>query len=238
MAVLLGIELLAGCGLISGENISSSLLGNVVDSTGAPVPAAQITVTNSGTGTSVNAVTDWKGTYLVPQVVGRYVRCCYPELRFSDLPRHYSAPLLGGGQAGGCRAQPGTVKQTVTVTDVGSMVSTDSMTIANSVSTRQLADLPTAHQTVDAFIGLAPGVQSYGDATNPAIGGGTHWGSVNLTLNGVGVNDPGNSGAVTVQGTGLLVLPPPRSIQELKVQGNGMSAKYRAHSEVALGTPA
>jgi hypothetical protein len=112
------------------------------------------------------------------------------------------------------------------------------MGISNSVSTTQLQNLPTSMQTVDAFISLSPGVQSAGDATNPPIGGGTHWGSVNFTLNGVGVNDPGNSGAVTVQGVGLLVLPPPSSIQELKVQANNVTAENRSHSTVTLVTKA
>src|SRR6185312_1756393 len=112
----------------------------------------------------------------------------------------------------------GALQQVVTVTDEAPLINTDSMTIGESVTSSQLASLPTAQQTLDAFVALAPGVQSSGDATNPEIGGGSHWGSVNYTLNGVEVNDPGNSGGVTVQGVGLLVLPPPSSIQELSVQ--------------------
>lgn len=132
--------------------------------------------------------------------------------------------------------QVGNLKQEVTVVSQVPLVQTDSIGVGNSVSTEQLENLPTALQTVDAMIATAPGVQlaNGGDATNTPIGGGTHWGSVNYTLNGVEVNDPGNSGAVTVQGVGLLVLPPPSSIQELKVQSNNMTAESRGKSQVTL----
>ena len=52
-------------------------------------------------------------------------------------------------------------------------------------------------------------MQAYGNATNPPIGGGRLWGSVNFTLNGVEVNDPGNSGGVQnlpFGGTAVLIM--------------------------------
>jgi hypothetical protein len=130
----------------------------------------------------------------------------------------------------------GSITQRVTVVGRSPLVQTDSTHISGSVTTRQLADLPTQLQTIDAFMSLAPGVQALpgGDNNNPPIGGGTHWGSVNFTLNGVGANQSGNSGGVDVQGVGMLVLPPPASIQELKIQSSDMSAKYKGESNVNI----
>src|SRR5690348_2576270 len=128
--VLLCVQVFAGCEFLLSQNITSSVLGNVVDSSGAPVVGAQVTVTNSGTGISVNAVTDSKGTYLVPALLAGTYDVAISKSGFQT----YRAAAVRLYSAEARRVDGvlnlGAVQQTVTVTDVGSMVSTDSMTIA------------------------------------------------------------------------------------------------------------
>src|SRR5689334_6771509 len=54
------------CGLAFGQVIVSSIVGHVTDASGASVPAAQITVTNTQTGVSLKTITGGEGTYSVP----------------------------------------------------------------------------------------------------------------------------------------------------------------------------
>ncbi len=236
--ILLWLQMFLVCGVLLGQTITSSIVGNVVDPSGAAVPGAQITVTNIGTGVITKMTTDSKGTFSVPGLLAGVFDVTVEKEGFKTFEATAVRVVSSETKRVDAKLSMGAVQQTVTVNDRASMLNTDSMTIGESVSSAQLANLPTAQQTVDAFIALAPGVQSYGNATNPPIGGGTHWGSVNFTLNGVEVNDPGNSGGVTVQGVGLLVLPPPSSIQELNVQSSDMNAKYTDHSSVTLVTKA
>lgn len=238
ISIFLAVQLFLMCGSLLAQNISSSIIGNVTDQQGAVVPGAQIIVKNVETGVTVQANTNSAGTYSVPGLLaGVYtvtVKKDGFEVSRTDGVRVFSAQT----KRVNTQLVVGGLQQTVTVTDQAPLINTDSMTIGDSITASQLANLPTSQQTVDAFVALAPGVQSTGDATNPIIGGGSHWGSVNYTLNGVEVNDPGNSGGVTVQGKGLLVLPPPSSIQELNVQSGNMSAKYTGHAAVTLVTKA
>jgi len=234
---LLVLEMFVVCGLIYSQNIASSIVGRVTDATGASVPGVQITVINAGTGASTTATTGSSGTYSVPQLFSGDYSVRAKKVGFQAVTVSGIRLLSAETSRVDITLKVGSVHQTVNVTGRAPLIQTDSMGISSSVTTRQLSDLPTSLQTVDAFISLAPGAQAYGgDMANPPIGGGTHWGSVNFTLNGVGVNQPGNSGGVDVQGVGLLVLPPPSSIQELKVQSNNMTAEYRAHSAVTLVT--
>jgi carboxypeptidase family protein len=234
------LQMLLASGLAFGQNIASSIVGRVVDPSSTAVPGAQVTITSLETGAIRKATTDASGAYSVPGLLAGTYDVTVEKQGFAAY--HATAVQLLSAETKRVDATLtiGSVEQTVTVSTQAPLLTTDSMTIGASVSQEQLNNLPTGLQTVDTFIALAPGVQSLsqGDATNPPIGGGTHWGSVNFTLNGVGVNDPGNSGAVTVQGVGMLVLPPPSSIQELQVQASGMDAKYRAHSSVTLVTKA
>jgi hypothetical protein len=232
------VVLAFACGGLLAQNISSSIVGNVTDQQGAVVPGAQVIVKNTETGVTVQATTDAAGTYSVPGILAGNYSVTVKKNGFEVSRTDGVQVFSGQSKRVNAHLAVGGMQQTVTVTDHAPLITTDSMTIGDSVTASQLANLPTSQQTVDAFVALAPGVQvqAGGDATNPQIGGGSHWGSVNYTLNGVEVNDPGNSGGVTVQGVGLLVLPPPSSIQELNVQSGNMSAKYTGHASVTLVT--
>jgi hypothetical protein len=236
--MFLAIQLFLSCGATLAQNITSSMVGNVEDTSGASIQGADVTVTNQGTGTVMRGKTDIGGTYSIPGLLAGTYEVTVEKQGFAAFRTTDVRLFSSETKRVNARLSVGSLAQTVTVTDQQPMLTTDSMTLGSSITAVQLENLPTSQQTVDAFIALAPGVQSRGDATNPEIGGGSHWGSVNFTLNGVEVNDPGNSGAVTVQGVGLLVLPPPSSIQELDVQSSNMNAKYTAHSAVTMVTKA
>jgi len=52
-----------------GQEIRSSIVGNVTDSSGAAVPQTQITVKNEGTGIESKTTTGGAGTYTVPDLL-------------------------------------------------------------------------------------------------------------------------------------------------------------------------
>lgn len=236
--IVLAFQLLLACGVVLAQSISSTILGSVVDSSGAVIPAAQVTVKNTETGIVTKATTNSRGTFSVPELQAGVYDVTVAKSGFDTFETTQLRVFSSVNARVDAVLKAGTVEQTVVVNGSSAMLDTDTMTVGGSISTRQLTNLPTSLQTVDSFVAMAPGVQTSGDATNAQIGGGSHWGSVNYTLNGVEVNDPGNSGAVTVQGVGLLVLPPPSSVQELKVQSNNMDVKSSGHSSVTLVTKA
>ncbi len=49
-----------------GGNTSAPLTGTAVDASGSPVPGASVVVKNEGTGSTYQAVTGDKGTFVVP----------------------------------------------------------------------------------------------------------------------------------------------------------------------------
>src|SRR5690242_12534721 len=231
---------LLACGFAFGQVIVSSIVGRVSDSSGAGVPGAEVTVTNTQTGISVRTVTSPEGTYSVPGLLAGTYAVKVEKPGFQAYTATGLTLLSSETARVDVHLAVSNIQQSVSVEASAPIIQTDSTSIGSSVTNQQLSELPTPLQTVDAFIALAPGVQSYQNSTNPPIGGGTHWGSVNFTLNGAEINDPGNSGGVTIQGDGggLLVLPPPSALQELSVQSNGMTAQYRGKSTVTLVTKA
>ena len=58
---------------IHAQTYYGTIVGNVTDTTGAAVPAAKITVRNTGTNSTYTATTSGQGSYSVPQLaVGSY----------------------------------------------------------------------------------------------------------------------------------------------------------------------
>ena len=225
-------------GMLFAQTITSAIVGHVADPSGAPIPGAQVTVKNEGTGATRTVATSSDGSYFVPELLSGTYDVNISKTGFAKYTQTRIQVLSSETKRVDAKLTIGAVEQSVEVSGQAPDVTTDSMSIADSVSQNQLENLPTELQTIDTFIALTPGVQTTGDATNPQIGGGTHWGSVNFNVNGVSNNDPAQAGGATVQGVGLLVMPPPSSIQELKIQANGMDARYSGKSSVTLVTKA
>src|ERR1700687_5678240 len=60
-------------GLAHAQNITGSIVGNVLDASGSAVPGTSIVVRNQDTGIAVDAVVDQSGTYSVTNLfAGRY----------------------------------------------------------------------------------------------------------------------------------------------------------------------
>ena len=240
---ILAIQCILISGFLFGQIIVSSIVGSVVDPSGALVPNAQIMVRNVKTGISVRATAGSDGAYSVPGLLAGTYEVTVSAAGFDTYKATGISLLSAQTVRVNATLAIGSANQVVTVTDAATLLHTDDMSVSGSIAAEQLADLPTPIQTIDAALQTAPGFMPYGatpsaGTTTPAIGGGAHWGSVNFTLNGMEVNDPFNSGAVVVQGTGSLVLPPPSSLQELNVQSADMTAQYAGHSTVTLVTKA
>jgi hypothetical protein len=223
-----------GCPAALSQHITGSIVGVVTDSTQGAIPGAQISVKSAETGSRLQVVTDSSGTYTVPDLPpGRYevtaVKSGFQTKTVSNIDLMASTAVrinvvlnVGGTQ------------QTLTVQGEAPLVHTESGTVDDDVSARQMMDLPFTTQGIDQVMSLAPGVQSAGN--NPRISGNTYWGSANFTLNGVSVNSALNGGSSYTYSLGLINLGFLDTMQELKVASSSMSAEYRGAASVTLVT--
>jgi hypothetical protein len=140
---ILAMHVLVVCRLVLGQVIVSSIVGRVTDPSGASVPDALIMVTNAQTGASVKARTSSEGTYSVPGLLAGVYDITVEK---AGLQTYQTTGItLLSSQTARIDAQLAVegVRQTVSVAERAAMIQTDSMTIGSSVTTRQLAELPT-----------------------------------------------------------------------------------------------
>jgi hypothetical protein len=221
------------------QNITSSMLGQVTDPSGAAIPGAQVTITNVGTGVAINATTNTGGTYSVPNLLAGFYDVAASKEGFETYKKTGIQLEAVGTLRVDITLKVGATRQTVTVAAAATMVQTDSQTISSTLTNNQVTELPFTYNTVVGLLTLVAGAQTAWGYSNPQTGGTTHWGGNNFSLNGVPVNDIGNGGGAYAYGgggTSLANLPGRDSLQEFKVETANMNAEYRDVGNVTMVT--
>src|SRR5215470_15194784 len=147
----------------------ATIVGTVTDATGAAVPNASITVTNTDTGISKTISTGIDGQYVVPDVrIGHYV----VRAEASGFKVEQRTDLV---------LQVGNAQETVTVEANAIAVQTESGEVSSMVTAKQVSDLPTNGRTLYNLYALTAGAVSLqGDNISPTAVSGDN----NVSING------------------------------------------------------
>lgn len=235
IALLIGLTSISS--FVYGQNITGSIVGDVLDASGSAVPDTVIAVRNQGTGISVEAKVNQSGTYSVPNLLAGQYRIEAKKEGFQTIEIQNIQLPAGQTVRQNITLQVGAVQQSVQVEGQTPLIRTDSQTIGNSFGLKQVSELPLATRSIEGLLSLASGVSTAGN--NPRISGSNYWGGNNFTLNGVSVNDPGNGGIAYTSGVpslNMANMPAPDSLQEFKVDSGNANAEYRAVGTVTMVT--
>jgi hypothetical protein len=214
---------------IIGQTNKGSITGTVTDPKGLAVPGAKVTVTNIGTNQSIVVTTSEGGTFTVPTLEPAMYNIIVEAPNFKKsliqkvkVDTAAVATVNVGLEIGG-------VAEEVTIQADAQLVNSDSGTISQTITERQLRDLPLNNRSVLDLAVTMPNVT--GDAgsedadafTAPAPG-------FNLSVNG---GRPGSTTMLAdgVNNTGIgiaraVVSFSPETVQEFAVQSSAYSAEY------------
>jgi hypothetical protein len=179
---------LAGPGLTLAQTTLGRVVGTVLDTSGAVLPGATVTLTNQQTNQSQTTVSNEVGAFVFPQVpVGTYK----VDLSLAGFKgRTYTDVVVNVGQEYSLttRLELGTLEETVTVEAGSSLVKTTTPEVSSTVLQRQMLDIPLANRDVTNLIKAQPGVQAFTNRTNTSINGGRPtW--TQVTLDGINIQD-------------------------------------------------
>ena len=225
---------LATASVCRAQLITGSIVGQVTDPSGAVIPSVEVKVTNQRTGVTVQRTSDSSGAYSIPDLQAGVYDVTVTKTGFRTYIGTGVQLLAAQTIRVDVELQVGNVQQEVTVTAQAPLVNTEGPEIRASASARQILDLPLQQQSIDGLMVLVPGAQNMG--SSPQVGGATHWGGSNFTINGIQANDFGNGAAAYSYGTGLISLPALDSLQEFKIDAFNMNAEYRNVATVTMVT--
>ncbi|MDE1160907.1 MAG: carboxypeptidase regulatory-like domain-containing protein [Acidobacteriaceae bacterium] len=209
------------------QTTTTSIVGRVLDPSGAVVPKAQVVMQNKDTNQELRTLTDSHGEYRIDLLPAG----TYDEKVTASGYKTTVQPglVLYVGQVVTLNASLsiGEASTTVEVSTAQPIVNTTNSEIGETITSREITDLPLVDRNAYTLLDIIPGVQNnqnsivfgYPEQRTIVNGGydaGT--GSVNYFLDG-GPNLTGlrNTGNIT---------PNPDALQEFRVQTNGYSAEY------------
>jgi len=216
---------IATAGLLQAQS-TGTILGTVTDNSGAVVAKASVNITNAATGSVTHTETSSSGDYTAPFLqVGTYkVTVEAPGFQKSVVD---NISLVVAQQArADVTLKPGSVNESVQVEATAVTLDTDSATVAQTVSQRQVDQLPLSGRNFINLIFLTAGaVETNGEqgqmrqgAGNAISINGSRPESNNYTLDGIANVD-------TALGTPAVILSQD-AIQEFKIQSETYSAEY------------
>ena len=164
-------------GALYAQINGGSIAGTVLDPAGDLVPNAAVIATGSDTGTIYRTTSSSAGTFRFQEMqLGRYdLTITAPG--FNE--QHLQGILVQTGNVSSAEVHltTGTTNTTVTVSGDSPVVQTESTAVTNTISARQIIDLPlslggqSAFRSVESFIFLAPGTVGPGTANTTSTSG-------------------------------------------------------------------
>ncbi len=180
------------------QSAGGTIAGSVTDPTGALVQNATVVATGVDTGSVYKTASSSAGVFRFPQMqLGRY-NLVVSAPGFNALKLNGILVTLGNVSPADAHLSQGDVAETVTVNADAPSVQTENSEVSNTVSTRQILDLPlslggqSAMRSVESFIFLAPGTVGPGTAGSTSgafqakTAGGQNFGTEEL-LDGISV---------------------------------------------------
>ena len=222
--------LILGCMPVLGQTFGE-ITGHVSDSSGASVPQATITLTNTGTSAVRAATTTDAGDYSFPSVApGTYsVRVEHPG--FKAVAANNVAVQVQQAVRLDFTLEVGQLSQSVEVAATADLLQAENSTVGTVIENRSIEQLPLNGREYLNLVALAPNTNTLsppagqaqsrqgGDRSNQSISvGGQRIMFDYYTLDGVNNTDPDFNSYV--------VLPSIDALQEFKVQTGVYPAQY------------
>jgi hypothetical protein len=222
------------CGVMQAQYDNGSLVGTIRDTTGAPIPNAAVTITNTATGIATDVKSNGTGDYEVPTLrVGVYkISAVAPG--FASAVANNISIQVGGRERIDLKLGVGTTATTVEVSDVALQLETETSERGQVISNYQSEALPLVSRNYSDLLGLVTGVrQAPTAATTSSISSLVRAGAYNVNgqrsmfnnflLDGMDNNAYGESN----QGfDNQIIAVPPDSVAQFQIVTNNESAEY------------
>jgi hypothetical protein len=226
VAVLVSICASAG----AQESASGGITGQVLDATRAALPGATVTVVNAGTNAQRTATTDAEGRFTIPNLPSATYIIRVELSGFTNIEVKDFVIRNGDIAKPTLTMQLANVAENVTVAGQSPLLQVANASVSQTISQKQIEDLPVSGRNLLAFASLSAGVtpQSFTRGTQFGAAGssrsqyvtveGGRDSSTNYAIDGVYVR--------SLRFNNISVNPPLDAVQEVNVLRNSFTTEY------------
>ncbi len=204
--------------------------GTVFDKTGAVLPGATVTIANVGTNRAEKFTTSAEGTYTAPSLEPVVYRLTVEAPGFKKAIVETVKVDTATTATINVTLEAGDVENSITVTGEGVLLNSESGTPGQTITERQITDLPLNNRSVLDLVLTVGNVSGVAGTEDPELGQDIPAPGFNVNVNG------GRAGSTAIladgaynTGAGLgraVVTFSPDTIQEFTVQTSNFSAEY------------
>lgn len=219
LGLLLAI-LFATATCLNAQSTSGSILGQVMDQTGAAVPGVRVTATNAAGGMTYSTVSGATGEYHILSLVPGDYRVSAEIKGFETVQMPVVTLVIDQKLVMNLELKPGSVSETVQVTELPPTLQTQSSETGTVIGTKDIVDLPLFGRNFYDLTNLVPGVT----VANGSIS--------SFALNVNGQREYGNSVLVDgIESTDnrqqdVTITPSVDAVEEFKVSTSSYNAEF------------
>lgn len=216
---------------------TANITGEVKDSSGAVVPGASVTITNTETGVSVRSETNEQGFFVVPSMKPGPYSITVEKTGFRKMVRSGITLQVNQFARVDVELQAGELTNTVEITQAATLLETETSSRGSVIDQKKIVDLPLNGRDYNQLALLSPGVLP----TTPRLASVNFKGAINVngnrTFNNVflldGVDNISYSNSFRGENV-QLVQPSIEALQEFKIQTNAYSAEFGRSSGAVI----
>ncbi|MBI3280173.1 MAG: carboxypeptidase regulatory-like domain-containing protein, partial [Acidobacteria bacterium] len=213
--------------MLIAQVTTATFYGIVNDPSGSIIPAAQVTLTNEGTGAKTTKVSDDRGEFVFDFLpVGRYTL----SIEGKGFKRHEQRGmefLAAQNVRQSFTLQLGQLAETVTVEATTPLVNTVSSEQRESRSELEVTNLPVARRNYSSLLAIGTGVTYTGSSGNSVRLNGLGKSGTNITVDGTDASaNPEGRATSMYQGFNYIDTLSIEGIQELQVIKGVIQAEY------------
>lgn len=222
LGVLGVIVFVLSASIVLAQTETGQISGTVLDQQGGGVAKAKVTITNTATGAMREATTDDRGVFVVTNLLPTTYSVTVEAEGFTKREQRVAVGP-GAKISVDMSLEVGNITQTVVVSELATSVNTESQTIGQIVSAREIEDLPLLTRNPYDLVGGVGNVSKADDASLTKRGAGYNINglraaSTNVLLDGAANNDE--------FGANIGQTIPVESMQEFNVLTNNFTAEY------------
>jgi hypothetical protein len=155
---VLGAALVLVAANVGAQSLYGTLVGNVTDETGAALPGATVTVTQTETNLSREAMTNETGSYNVPNLLPGTYQVTVTLQGFKSYTARDIAVRPDLALRVDARLGIGTLEESIVVSGTSVVLQTESAAVQSLTTADQLVTIPTSGRAWQTTIALMPGV--------------------------------------------------------------------------------
>jgi hypothetical protein len=224
------VLVLSGSGgfLALAQVLYGSIVGNVTDPTGAAIPSAVITVTNTATGISRKVTSDSAGYYTIPNLLEGDYDLTISASGFKAVTQKGVRVRINTVTRADASLEVGELTQSITVEATSALLQTTKSDVNTNVESRAIESLPLSnYRNYQSLINLVPGTTP-GRFQNAVID--TPMRDLTTNINGQerGANNTRLDGSANILVTmphHVVYVPPVESIAEVNISTASFDAE-------------